>query len=617
MRTIEEAPIGARGARARAPGRGLLAAGLAACCWLQPVGAAAGSAPVAAADLQLAREDGRWTARHDKLAFRTVFDAGRVRILPIQASGWELSLGLLGVERERPGARADGEGAWPPAVLGETVEAARLDWRREGGIREWYVHERRGLKQGFDLAIPPSGTGRLIVRLTAAGLVPSTNGDGTAVIFRDRRGAPALRMTELLVFDASGAELDAHFRAAEGEVRLVVDDEGARWPLVIDPLVSTEPWVYAYPFMGEGHWASWPLSSAGDVNGDGYDDVVHGVSAWEAAESRAVLFLGSADGLPAEPSWFLDVPPERILRGAVGAGDVNADGYDDVAVAQSATGDGSLPERVLIFHGSASGLSDTPDAEIASPSSDPSAGFGNDMSCAGDVNADGHDDLLVGATYSDESALNAGAAYLFLGSPAGLETAPAWTMLGSEENLGLGGCLRPAGDVDGDGHADVLVGTRPHRDEIRSGHRGQAWFVRGDATGLKDDPTFVVEGPLPATDLGAAVAGVGDLDRDGHADVAIGAPRHSDGLEGIGRVLVHLGTPAGLAPSPDFTLVGSEAETELGFSIPGAMDFDGDDHSDLVVAEGPHQFGRHGGCGFQVFAGSPAGIPAAPTQATR
>jgi hypothetical protein len=109
-----------------------------------------------------------------------------------------------------------------------------------------------------------------------------------------------------------------------------------------------------------------------------------------------------------------------------GAGDLNGDGFDDVAVAAMSFDNGPLDEgRLQTFHGSALGLETIATSTIETDQPGPE--FGLSLSAAGDVYGDGFDDLVVGAPRYDNGELDGGAAFVYHGSPAGLETVPAWT----------------------------------------------------------------------------------------------------------------------------------------------------------------------------------------------
>src|SRR5690606_38963785 len=111
--------------------------------------------------------------------------------------------------------------------------------------------------------------------------------------------------------------------------------------------------------------------------------------------------------------------------------------------------------RCFLFLGSPTGLSSTPDWTY--DGGQEYGFFGISVSLAGDVNGDGYGDVIVGANLYDNTVMTEGAAFLFLGSPTGLGSAPAWTVYGGQGGAELGNAVGLAGDVNGDGYSDVYV----------------------------------------------------------------------------------------------------------------------------------------------------------------
>jgi hypothetical protein len=133
------------------------------------------------------------------------------------------------------------------------------------------------------------------------------------------------------------------------------------------------------------------------------------------------------------------------------AGDVNGDGYDDVIVGSYQYDNGQRNEgRAFVSYGSASGLSLTPD--WTAESDQIGAWFGFSVGTAGDVNGDGYDDVIVGA-------ISTGHAYVYYGSASGLSLTPDWTAESNQALAYFGSSVGTAGDVNGDGYADVIVGS--------------------------------------------------------------------------------------------------------------------------------------------------------------
>jgi hypothetical protein len=344
------------------------------------------------------------------------------------------------------------------------------------------------------------------------------------------------------------------------------------------------------------------VASAGDVNGDGYDDVVIGaVEADNDAvdEGAAYLYLGSALGLDTDPVWSADPTDNegaRFGRSVAGVGDINGDGFDDVLVgAYTYTVDADARGRVYLYLGNAQGI-DANFAWYAEPAEDGQALFGGQVAGAGDVNRDGFADVIVGAPFwSGGGVHKEGRAYLFTGGPDGLSATPDWVADPTDRSDSrFGGSVARAGDVNGDGYDDVVVGAYGV-----SSYRGGAYTYLGGPTGLQSDPIWSVEPLDPLAYFGAEVAPAGDLNGDGFDDVAVGAFNWSSDIRAEGRVVVFAGTETGLDELPVwFTHPTDQDFARFGASLAAANDVNGDGCGDLIVGawawvDGPgNDYGR-------------------------
>lgn len=335
------------------------------------------------------------------------------------------------------------------------------------------------------------------------------------------------------------------------------------------------------------------LAGAGDVNGDGYDDVVVGASYYSAdqtEEGRAYIYYGSSNGLSTTPGWVEDGNQAVMYYGTAvaGVGDVNGDGYDDVLIGApyktDATGDGV--GQALLYLGSANGLSTSPawTAEGAGGWSY----FGGRLNAAGDVNGDGYDDFIVSALFYNGTYSQEGRAFLYLGSANGPASPPAWTAEGDQANAHFGSSLGPAGDVNGDGYDDVVIGAPEYNNGQT--HEGRASLYYGSASGLNSSAGWTAYGNNYAAAFGRSVRSAGDVNNDGYDDVIIGALGFSDVELSEGKAFLYLGSASGLVTNAAWTAEGGQAQANFGSSVSSAGDTNGDGIDEWAV--GAPQYDR-------------------------
>ena len=166
---------------------------------------------------------------------------------------------------------------------------------------------------------------------------------------------------------------------------------------------------------------------------------------------------------------------------------------------------------------------------------------------------------------------------LFLGSASGLGALPVWEVESDEPGAFYGVSVTGAGDVNGDGHADFAVGCRGCDTAV--GNTGKVFVYYGGPGGSATVADVVLEGANVSEAFGQRVAGAGDFDGDGYADLAVSAPGYDGGR---GRILVYVGSPAGLTLAATHE---APAGTAGGFGarLAGGGDFDGDGFDDVVA----------------------------------
>jgi hypothetical protein len=324
------------------------------------------------------------------------------------------------------------------------------------------------------------------------------------------------------------------------------------------------------------------VSGAGDVNGDGYSDLLVGApmeSTFTAPSGagKAYVFCGQTGD-----SIYGLVCPDTLQVGyfghaVSGAGDVDDDGYADMIVGAYGASPGLSPDgagRAYVFSGQTGDTIFT----LISPNAEEDGYFGFSLSGAGDVDGDGYADVIVGAYRENPDVIPAdgGRAYVFSGATGDLVHTLASP---NEQVLGyFGFAVSGAGDADGDGYDDVVVGA--HK-EIAPEASGRAYVFSG-ATGTVLD-TLVSPDEAPLGEFGFSVSGAGDVNNDGYDDVIVGAPLEGPATSppNRGHAYVFSGNGGSLLYALESPV--GEAFGYFGFSVAGAGDVDNDDCDDVIV----------------------------------
>ena len=272
--------------------------------------------------------------------------------------------------------------------------------------------------------------------------------------------------------------------------------------------------------------ASWGATL--DVDGDGVPDVAAGAGTGDAA-----LWLGGASGLGGA-SIIIGNPDGAAAKfGYViaAAGDLDGDGYGDLAIGEC----GSAGGHVHVYFGGPGGIGPRVQS-LSAP--DGASGFGCRVAAAGDLDGDGYADLAIARIGEDFG----GGLYIFRGSAAGLPTMVTRIDSPDYKPSRLGYSLAGVGDIDGDGFAD-LVAT-----EIdASAASGRAHVYRGGPDGITNARQVTLLSPDPSgLQFGASAAGVGDIDGDGFADLVVAAPSVTTTKTPVAHL--YRGGPNGIAP---------------------------------------------------------------------
>ena len=407
-------------------------------------------------------------------------------------------------------------------------------------------------------------------------------------------------------FPASAGDVDG-----DGHDDLLVgsgNDEGGSGAgaayLVLGPVTGTFDLSLAdAKLVGEeaGNYASQAgpraSSSAGDVDGDGFDDLLIGALGYEGGVGAAYVVHGPVTGtldlsLADSKLWNSDL---WLVGWAVaGVGDVDADGRDDVLVLDEY-------EDAWLVLAPATGTIDLSLADATLVGEDAGAAPMT-ASGAGDVDADGHDDLLLGAYVNDEGGDDAGAAYLVLGPVTGtFDLSGADAKLVGEEPVDLAGCdVAGAGDVDNDGHDDLLVGAQYNGEGGLSA--GAAYVVLGPVTGTRDLALADAKLVGGRGDMaGVYVAGAGDVNGDGHDDLLVGSWFETNA--GAGELVLGPVTGTFDLSRADATLVGEQAGDNAAV-VSGAGDVDADGRGDILVGAGWNdEGGADAGAAYLIYGG--------------
>ena len=163
------------------------------------------------------------------------------------------------------------------------------------------------------------------------------------------------------------------------------------------------------------------------------------------------------------------------------------------------------------------------------------------------MNGDGHGDVIVGANRYDNGQDDEGRAFAYNGSAAGLATTPAWTTESDQAFAFFGNSVSAAGDVNGDGFSEVIVGASSY--DNGETDEGRALVYHGSAGTLATTATWTAEGNQVGSQFGISVATAGDVNGDGYSDIIVYVSGYDNGQTDEGRALVYHGSATGPSAS--------------------------------------------------------------------
>ena len=355
------------------------------------------------------------------------------------------------------------------------------------------------------------------------------------------------------------------------------------------------------------------VAGAGDVNADGFGDVLVGAPLYdlgEANEGAAFVYFGNVQGISLVPTIIQsDQADAHLGTSLASAGDLNGDGFSDIILGAPHYDKVYSDQGLVKIHlGSVNGVSTNSSTALAGLQMEEE--FGRAVACAGDVEGDGYADIMIASRMQGKNLLNEGVVMLFSGIPVGINKKPTSVFKSGQANAYLGQSLAGAGDVDGDGYSDIVIGA--HLFDHTQNNEGAVMIWHGGASA--PNTATALNASQPESALGYSVSGAGDVDGDGYDDVIVGAPHYDNGQSEEGAAFLFRGTPDGIGQIPSHMLEANQADAGFGTSVSAAGDINGDGYGDIIVGAMHYHNGQNEEGAAFVYLGSPAGLHPIPIQ---
>lgn len=549
------------------------------------------------------KELGKFQSPNRKQNLRAYYEPGKLIIKNrIDSAGRNFKMSLSNAGIYADGRKLDISGSdTSTSVTGNVMSIKR------GSITEEYINSESGIRQNFVVHSAPTNTSNLQVRLNVNGLKVRNYGHNKLSFYdKDHDGLTGNFLTydSLKCWDANGKLLEANLAFKNNQILINVNTLGATYPVTIDPIIANgNPGNADAVLEGfqNGARFGWSVSSAGDINGDGYSDVICGAPFFDDVkldQGAFFVFMGSSTGLGNGQMFSGPANVSGLGSKIAGAGDVNGDGFSDILVS-------AATDVTYLYNGSANGLSTTPKA-LTIPLTDT---FGQAIAPAGDLNGDGFGDIAISARlYDFNNDANEGAVFIFEGSANGIGDQPSDTLRGYQENAEFGFSVASAGDVDGDGYSDLIVGSL-YYDTQQYVNAGAAYIFHGSALGVDHSAKIALRGKHFESLFGYSVSTAGDVNGDGFSDIMVGAKLYENGQEKEGAVFIYYASAdgSGIDPKKETMIESDHSNALLGGAVSCAGDMNGDGFSDIIICAPSYDHNTNGGRA-SIYFGSKVGL---------